>query len=126
MKREDAKEAIVREWLALPPQDRATKTHARLFAISKAGEYRFRSAEDRADMIESRLLEHVGDRRAAGSDAGYPVSAFADLPLVALGRTEPASPASSSPCDPRPPKPDRSPFCARWRSRRDSTSNARP
>jgi hypothetical protein len=63
MKREDAKEAILREWMALKPEDRATDTHARLFAISKAGEFRFRSAEDRADVIEGWLLEHVGKRR---------------------------------------------------------------
>jgi hypothetical protein len=63
MKRDDAKEAILREWLALPADDRATVTHARLFAISKAGEYRFHSAEDRADVIEAWLLDHVGKRR---------------------------------------------------------------
>ncbi len=63
MKRDEAREAILREWLALSPGDRATATHARLFAISKAGEYRFRSNEDRADVIEAWLLDHVGKPR---------------------------------------------------------------
>ena len=63
MKRDDAKAAILREWMALEPENRATETHAKLFAISKAGEYRFRSAEDRGDVIKGWLLDSVGDRR---------------------------------------------------------------
>lgn len=59
MKRDDAKEAILRDWMALKPEDRATQAHARLFAISKAGEYRFRATEDRADMIEGWLRDHA-------------------------------------------------------------------
>jgi hypothetical protein len=34
------------------PEDRATAAHARLFAISKTGQYRSRSKEERADVIE--------------------------------------------------------------------------
>ena len=59
MKRNDAKEVILRDWMALKPEDRATQAHARLFAISKASEYRFRSAKDRADVIEGWLREHA-------------------------------------------------------------------
>jgi hypothetical protein len=33
-------------------EDRATAAHARLFAISKPGQYRSRSKEERADVIE--------------------------------------------------------------------------
>jgi hypothetical protein len=62
MKREDAKEAILREWMDLAPEDRATDTHARLFAISKAGEYRFRSKEDRADVIAARTPNGASGR----------------------------------------------------------------
>jgi hypothetical protein len=71
MKRLDAKEAILREWMALKPEDRATDTHARLFAISKAGEYRYRSAGDRADVIEGWLRQHV-DNRGRGRDGRAP------------------------------------------------------
>ena len=63
MRKEDAKQAILREWMALKPEDRATETHAKLFAISKAGEYRFRSKGDRGDVIRDWLLEHVGKHR---------------------------------------------------------------
>lgn len=63
MKRDDAKDAILRDWMALEPDERATLAHARLFAISKAGEYRFRSKEDRSDLIEAWLREHVSKGR---------------------------------------------------------------
>lgn len=60
MKKEDAKEAILGEWRALPADQRATGHQAFLFAIEKMKQYRFRCKGDPYQYINGWLQSWVG------------------------------------------------------------------
>ncbi|MCX7358393.1 MAG: hypothetical protein NT015_09670 [Alphaproteobacteria bacterium] len=60
MLKDDARDAVVREWLALPRASRATEHQAFLFAIAAKERFRFRCSGDPYQHIKGWLMEHVG------------------------------------------------------------------
>ena len=64
MTEDDARDVIVRQWLALPPEDRATDAQAEAFAMKMAERYEFGEIGDRSRVIMGWLLSYVGRRQA--------------------------------------------------------------
>jgi hypothetical protein len=60
MRKADAKKAILRDWRALKPEERATELHAEMFAMSKVGEYKFRTEGDKRKLIKGWLARYIG------------------------------------------------------------------
>ena len=60
MKKDEAKERIIADFLALPPGERQTETQAACFAIKVNGRYRFASRDDPVKQIREWLRPHVG------------------------------------------------------------------
>ena len=60
MKKDEAEERIVADFLALPPTERQTETQAACFAIRVNGRYRFSSKDDPVRQIREWLQPHVG------------------------------------------------------------------
>jgi hypothetical protein len=52
----DAQRAVIREWLALPADERKTKEHAVAFAMTAAHRFKFRYKGDRYQLIQIWLL----------------------------------------------------------------------
>ncbi|SEE70468.1 hypothetical protein SAMN05444161_8661 [Rhizobiales bacterium GAS191] len=55
-----AKAIIVREWLALPAEERATESQALAFAMKVADRFQFRSLGGRYQIIKGWLQRHIG------------------------------------------------------------------
>lgn len=60
MKQEAVREAIVREWLALAPNKRATADQSVLFAMKALPRYRLSFRGDHYQTIKGWLSEHIG------------------------------------------------------------------
>jgi hypothetical protein len=61
MKQDEARAMIIREWLLLPPQERATDNQAATFAMRAAGRYHFRTKTgDRYQAIKGWLNQYIG------------------------------------------------------------------
>ena len=60
MLRADAQRAVIREWLALPADDRKTKEQAVAYAMRAADRFKFRYKGDRYQLIQIRLFKYVG------------------------------------------------------------------
>jgi hypothetical protein len=60
MTKDEARQLVLSEWLALPPTDRATETHAVIFALKAAGQYRWRAVGDRYQDIMDWIRDHIG------------------------------------------------------------------
>jgi hypothetical protein len=63
MTKEEAKRAVLRDWIALPSQMRKTQVDALVFAMSVKDKYRFRCSGDRYQVIkgwlQDRIQEHM-------------------------------------------------------------------
>jgi hypothetical protein len=59
MNQEDAKREIIREWRALPKEQRQTEKQAALFAMQIKDKYKFRCAGDRYQTINAWLRRHM-------------------------------------------------------------------
>ena len=60
MKKDEAKERYVADFLALPPAERQTEKHADSFARKTRGRYAFGATGDPAEQIRDWLLQLVG------------------------------------------------------------------
>ncbi|MCL4713719.1 MAG: hypothetical protein KJZ75_02335 [Hyphomonadaceae bacterium] len=60
MLKEDARQAIIREWLSLPATERATQHQAHLFTIGAMQRYRFRAPGDPHQHIMGWLAAYTG------------------------------------------------------------------
>jgi hypothetical protein len=60
MLRADAQRAIIREWLALPADERKTKDQAMAYAMTAADRFKFRYKGDRYQLIQVWLFKYVG------------------------------------------------------------------
>jgi len=60
MRRADAPKAIIREWLALPADERKTKEQAVAYAMTAAHRFKFRYKGDRYQLIQLWLFKYVG------------------------------------------------------------------
>ena len=60
MLKADAQRAIIREWLALPPEERRTKEQAVTYAMTAAHRFKFRYKGDRYQLIQIWLFKYVG------------------------------------------------------------------
>jgi hypothetical protein len=60
MLKDEARAAIVHEWLSLPTSSRATEHQAFLFAIAAKERYRFRCNGDPYQHIKGWLMEYTG------------------------------------------------------------------
>jgi hypothetical protein len=60
MLRADAQRAIIREWLALPADERKTKDQAVAYAMTAADRFKFRYKGDRYQLIQVWLFKYVG------------------------------------------------------------------
>jgi hypothetical protein len=60
MRRADAERAIIREWLALPADERKTKEQAVAYAMTAAHRFQFRYKGDRHQLIQIWLFKYVG------------------------------------------------------------------
>lgn len=61
MRQNEAREAILAEWLALPPVERQSEHQAASFAMKKLSQYQFRCIGDRYQRIKGWLLAHLAD-----------------------------------------------------------------
>jgi hypothetical protein len=59
MRRADAQKAIIREWLALPADERKTKEQAVAYAMRAAHRLKFRYKGDRHQLIQIWLFKYV-------------------------------------------------------------------
>jgi hypothetical protein len=59
MLRADAQRAIIREWLALPADERKTKDQAISYAMTAADRFKFRYKSDRYQLIQVWLFKYV-------------------------------------------------------------------
>jgi hypothetical protein len=60
MRRADAQRAVIREWVALPPDERKTKEQAVAYAMIAARRLKFRYKGDRYQLIQLWLFKYVG------------------------------------------------------------------
>jgi hypothetical protein len=60
MLRADAQRAVIREWLALPADERKTKEQAVAYAMAAADRFKFRYKGDRIQLIQIWLFKYVG------------------------------------------------------------------
>jgi hypothetical protein len=60
MIRADARRAFIREWLALPREERKTKEQAVAYAMTAADRFRFRYKGDKHQLIQVWLFKYVG------------------------------------------------------------------
>ena len=60
MRRADAQRAIIREWLALPADERKTKEQAVVYAMTVAHRFKFRYKGDRHQLIQIWLFKYAG------------------------------------------------------------------
>ena len=60
MVKPDAQRAIIREWLALPADERKTKEQAVAYAMAAAARFRFRYKGDRYQLIQLWLFKYIG------------------------------------------------------------------
>jgi hypothetical protein len=59
MKQEDAKAAIIREWMALSFNERQTESQAASFAMQIKDRYAFKCSGDRYQVIKGWLQRHL-------------------------------------------------------------------
>jgi hypothetical protein len=60
MLKADAQRAVIREWLALPTDERKTKEQAVAYPMRAADQFTFRYKGDRYQLIEIWLFKYVG------------------------------------------------------------------
>ena len=60
MLKADAQRAIIREWIALPADERKTKEQAVAYAMRAAHRLKFRYKGDRHQLIQIWLFKYVG------------------------------------------------------------------
>jgi hypothetical protein len=60
MLRADAQRAVIREWLALPADQRKTKEQAVAYAMTAVDRFKFRYKGDRYQLIQVWLFKYVG------------------------------------------------------------------
>jgi len=60
MRRADAQRGVIREWLALPADQRKTKAQAVAFAMRAADRFKFRYKGDRYQLIQIWLFKYLG------------------------------------------------------------------
>jgi hypothetical protein len=58
--RADAQRAVIREWLALPADQRKTKEQAVAYAMRAADRFKFRYKGDRYQLIQIWLFKYLG------------------------------------------------------------------
>lgn len=66
MTKEEARLACIRDWMALPPDERRTEHQAAVFAMRIKDRYVFRSSDDRYQVIKGwlqRFLDQTSERR---------------------------------------------------------------
>jgi hypothetical protein len=59
MKQEDARAAVIREWMGLPFNERQTESQAALFAMQMKDRYVFKCSGDRYQVIKGWLQRHL-------------------------------------------------------------------
>lgn len=60
MLRADVQKAVIREWLALPADERRTKDQAVAYAMRAANRFKFRYKGDRHQLVQIWLFKYVG------------------------------------------------------------------
>jgi hypothetical protein len=60
MLRADVQRAVIREWLALPADERKTKEQAVAYAMQAADRLKFRYKGDRYQLIQIWLFKYIG------------------------------------------------------------------